>query len=77
MAKPVSILVTGFGVSAILLRQHLHRDRVFAPRERRDIGDMSGTRGCREARLPRTSRAAASSVNNGRQGRLLPLSIHS
>lgn len=67
MAKPVSILVTGFGVSAIPLRQLLHRDRVSAARKRRDIGDMSSTRGCREAQLLRTNRAAASSVSDGGQ----------
>lgn len=71
MAKPVSILVTGFGVSATSPVSNLHRDRVSAARERRDIGDMSGTRGCREAQLLRTNRAAASSVSDGGQGRLL------
>jgi hypothetical protein len=65
MTKPVSILVTGFGVSATPLRRRLHRDRVFAAREQRDTGGMSGTRGCRDGQLLRTSRAAASSV--GRQ----------
>jgi len=68
MAKPVSILVTGFGVSAIPLRQRLQRHGIFAACERRDMGDMCGTRGCRDGQLLRTSRAAASGVTDSGQG---------
>lgn len=55
MAKPVSILVTGFGVSAIPLHQRLRCHRLFTACERRDIDGMSGTRGRRGGQLLRTS----------------------
>lgn len=62
MVKPVSILVTGFGVSAFPLHRRMHR--FFTTCWRQGVGDMNDQEG-RDGRFLQTSRTAASSVNNG------------